>query len=91
MHSFSKFGRRIGMQLDKDLITEAAAAKRLGRKPKTLATWRARRKGPPFHKVGGTVFYDVADLRAFVRSHRVDPQRPLTETEAPPPAESGAS
>lgn len=43
------------------------AARYLAHKPKTLAMWRLQRKGPPWVKVGGRVFYFKADLDSFIR------------------------
>jgi len=42
------------------------AATFLGVAPKTLASWKSQRKGPPAFKVGGRDFYFVRDLKAFV-------------------------
>jgi hypothetical protein len=43
------------------------AARYLGRKPKTLAMWALRGKGPRLVKVAGRIFYFREDLEAFVR------------------------
>lgn len=41
------------------------AATFLGREPKTLADWHSKGVGPMARKVGGRVFYRLADLEAF--------------------------
>ncbi|MBF0185348.1 MAG: hypothetical protein HQM06_13320 [Magnetococcales bacterium] len=40
-------------------ISSTMAAAKIGISPKTLAVWRGRGKGPPYHSVDGTtaVFY----------------------------------
>lgn len=45
-------------------------------KAATLAKWRARRKGPMYHKGSGTVevLYSESDLIAHVKASRVDPK-----------------
>ena len=43
------------------------AALYLGLKPKTLSMWQVAGKGPRPVRVGGRVFYYLADLNAFVR------------------------
>jgi len=46
-------------------VARADAATYLGLKPKTLADWSGKGIGPLPRKVGGRVFYFVADLEAF--------------------------
>lgn len=48
------------------------AARYLGRKPKTLAMWALRGKGPRLVKVAGRIFYFREDLEAFVRGDAAD-------------------
>lgn len=43
------------------------AAKYLSRKPKTLAIWSSKGKGPRCHKAGGRCFYYQHDLDSFLR------------------------
>jgi hypothetical protein len=69
--------------VDKEYKTEAEAARFLGKKPSTLATWRARRKGPAYYKNGATVLYTMTDLREYVRTRRVVPGACKAEREAP--------
>jgi hypothetical protein len=69
--------------LDKEYKTESEAARFLGKKPSTLAAWRARRKGPAYYKNGATVLYTMTDLREYVRARRVIPGSGKSEGEAP--------
>ena len=47
-------------------LTEREAAAFLSLAPETLRTWRARRTGPPYVKLGGrAVRYPVAGLRQW--------------------------
>jgi predicted DNA-binding transcriptional regulator AlpA len=50
---------------DRLISTEEAAAI-LDLKPGTLATWRVRRFGPSFVRLGKAVRYRESDVRAFV-------------------------
>ena len=50
------------------------AAKFLGKAPGTLVVWRStRRYDLPYHKIGGSVRYSMADLIAFLEAQRVEP------------------
>ena len=49
-----------------ELITPEQAAAELRQRPNTLATWRSRRIGPAYVRVGRQVFYRRADLRDLV-------------------------
>lgn len=46
-------------------LTAKEAAERLRNSVVTLARWRTKGEGPPFHKVGGKVLYSTAALEAF--------------------------
>ena len=46
-------------------LSRADAAAFLGLRPKTLADYKSRGIGPVPRKVGGRVFYRMADLEAF--------------------------
>ena len=37
----------------------------------TLANWRSQKKGPPYLKVGGRIYYTVSGLSNWLRAHRV--------------------
>ena len=52
------------------LYTTAAAAKRLGLKPRTLARWRWSGTGPVYSRVGGAIRYAASDLAFFVAANR---------------------
>ena len=52
----------------------AEAAKYLNLANGTLPSWRSRRFGPPFSKIGKTVLYRREDLDEFVRSMTVVPE-----------------
>jgi hypothetical protein len=62
------------------LLTEAAAAKRLGVSPQYLVKWRfLGRPALPFVRIGNRMIrYRMADLDAFIRSR-------VVATEAPHP------
>lgn len=66
------------LQPDKLLYTTEEAARVLGLNPKTLANWRARKKGPRFVRVSQSkqsmVLYRYDDLCEWVDS------RPRVET-----------
>jgi hypothetical protein len=59
---------------DRYLTTEWAAAL-LGRSPRTLQGWRARKFGPPFVKLAahGGVLYRLRDIEQYLERHLVDP------------------
>ncbi|MGB3360808.1 helix-turn-helix transcriptional regulator [Rhodococcus qingshengii] len=48
------------------------AAEFLGYTTKTLANMRSLGEGPAWYKIGGRVWYDVADLIAYVDRCRAD-------------------
>ena len=51
-------------------IDTRQAAEQLGMSRRTLEKWRVEGNGPPFLKLGRRVLYSVADLEAWIRSHR---------------------
>ena len=52
------------------------AAEVLNKSPGTLIVWRStKRYNLPYHKVGGSVRYDLDDLLAFLEAQRVEPSR----------------
>ncbi len=59
-----------------ELLTPAQAAVQLAVRPSTMASWRQRRAGPEFVKIGGRVLYHPAALQAWVtaNTHAVSPQ-----------------
>lgn len=46
-------------------LTERQAAALLNLSPETLRSWRSRRRGPPFVRLGGAVRYDSTALRRW--------------------------
>jgi Helix-turn-helix domain len=61
--------------MDKSELMEGEnAAKYLGVAPATLTTWRHRKYGPAYFKVGRLVYYRAADLMAWLQSQRRDPR-----------------
>jgi hypothetical protein len=55
-------------------VSEKLAAPIIGCQPMTLANWRSQRKGPPYRKVGRSIFYPLGELLAWRDRHRVDPE-----------------
>ena len=53
------------MDVDQELLTQAALAKRWEVSPRTLERWRCRGTGPQYLKVGGRVLYRLTDIEAF--------------------------
>jgi hypothetical protein len=49
------------------LLNENEAAETLRVRPQTLRVMRMRGNGPTFIKVGRRVFYDAADVRAYLK------------------------
>lgn len=49
-------------------LSRTHAAKYLGVAPQTLANWRSLGRGPKHMKLGGRVFYRLADLEAFIEA-----------------------
>ncbi len=56
-----------------ELLTEEEAAAFLRKSPRALRLWRTSGIGPAYVKLGKTVFYNRADLVAYVRSNTVQP------------------
>lgn len=51
-------------------LTRREAAKFVGVASRTLANWKSRGVGPSQTKIGGRVFYRLADLQLFVADCR---------------------
>ncbi|EAQ28642.1 hypothetical protein NAP1_13623 [Erythrobacter sp. NAP1] len=49
------------------------AADFIGVSRQTLDRWRMEATGPAVHRVGRRVLYSLADLRAFMETHRQEP------------------
>lgn len=46
-------------------VNPKGAAEILGLTAGTLAVWRCLGRGPRYKKIGGRVFYEIADLESF--------------------------
>lgn len=57
------------MTEDRYVNTQEAAAF-TGFSPETLRTWRSRRRGPVFCRIGRAISYKLSDLRAFMDAGR---------------------
>jgi excisionase family DNA binding protein len=55
--------------MGRKLLTTDEAAERLRRPPETVRYWRHIGEGPPAAKIGRRVFYDEAELDAWIDSH----------------------
>lgn len=51
-----------------EYLTESELAADLDKSPRTVKRWRARRVGPPFLKVGKTIWYRRDAVREWLRS-----------------------
>jgi len=60
---------------DNKFVSETDAAEFLGLKRQTLANWRHKRKGPPYHKFSTRVLYAIPDLLIYRQKHRIDPEK----------------
>lgn len=49
------------------LVDRRNAAAALGRRPKTLANWIAKKVGPPCFRAGGRCYYKWSDVQEFGR------------------------
>jgi hypothetical protein len=60
------------MQTKPQLLDNEQAAKFLNISPTTLVTWRCRKSyAVPYFKIGTRIYYDVADLLAWLESRKV--------------------
>lgn len=48
-----------------DLLDERELAARWRKSPRTLQRWRGSGTGPPWLRIGGSIFYRVSDVLAF--------------------------
>jgi predicted DNA-binding transcriptional regulator AlpA len=66
----------VSIPLDPDFVTERELAQQLGCSYSTVRLWRARGKGPAFHKIGGRVVYRISsDVCAWLNGTRVPSPR----------------
>lgn len=52
------------------LVPERTLAQRWGKSVRSLQRWRNTKIGPPWLRIGATVFYRVADIHAFEEERR---------------------
>ena len=71
-----------------DLIPESEFARRVRRDRSTL--WKFRGRGLPHYRVGGGIFYTLADYDEFLRKCRVVERRP-SKAKAPSRREGGGA
>jgi hypothetical protein len=58
---------------DEEFVSSEIAARVLGLAPVTLQTWRCRKCGPAFYKIGRLAYYRGADLVAWLAKQRQEP------------------
>ena len=51
------------------LISERRVAAKLRVSKRTLQRWRKENKGPPWVKIGRTIYYDEGKFNAWIRDH----------------------
>jgi hypothetical protein len=54
-------------------LDEKEAAAKLGLSPKTLRSWRSRKKGPPYSKYEGAIRYDSDEIEQYDLARRHEP------------------
>jgi hypothetical protein len=62
--------------MEEEKLTTRMLAKRWGMEAGTLVAWRNRepKKGPPYMKLGGQVFYKLSDIVDYERNSMVYPE-----------------
>lgn len=72
------------------MLTPEEAARHLGIKVSTLASWRFTSVGPAYYRVGNgrgsSVRYRLDDLDAWLQAHRVEPKEANEDAAAICPA-----
>ena len=56
-----------------DHFSAAEVAENLGKSPRTLQMWRTRGVGPPYVKIGHSLYYKKSALLAWLRAQEVKP------------------
>jgi hypothetical protein len=56
-------------------LSEAELAPQLGKTVRTLQSWRAQRKGPPWTQLGSTILYSEDGTRAWLKTLEQQPVR----------------
>ena len=67
--------------IDRTLLTSEEVADMFGISPKTLASWRCDRRGPPFVKVGRLVRYRLADIEQGIDAGIIGEERTFRRAE----------
>lgn len=62
----------------KTMLSTRQASAFLGVTEDMMNSWRHRKIGPPYYRMGRTIRYCEADLRAFIEDAYVCPNRPST-------------
>lgn len=58
------------MNDDNSRLSSTQAATYIGIADPTLRIWRSRGKGPDFYRIGGRVYYDMADIQRWLSLQR---------------------
>ena len=66
------FCSAIAVREDLDLLTENETATAVNVEVRTLSTWRSRREGPSFVRLGRQIFYRRSDLLDWIDACTVD-------------------
>src|SRR5688500_7194319 len=72
--STNRSGQKPPFPVTSGLLTELDAALALRLSVKTLRTWRQKRRGPRFHRLGRAVRYRPSDIAQFIASSAVSPE-----------------
>jgi hypothetical protein len=56
-------------------LPEEEAAAGIGKTPRTLQSWRQQGIGPPYVKIGKTVYYERSALLGWLKAQQVVPVR----------------
>ena len=56
-------------------VDDYKAAGKLGVAVQTMRNWRFEGRGPAYLKLGRSVRYQLADIEAYKRKKRVDPEK----------------
>lgn len=71
-------GRESGRQLldqdDPRHLTQTDLARRWRKSERTLESWRWKKTGPPYLKIGGRVIYRLEDIEAFELAAMSEPK-----------------
>jgi len=59
---------------DSELLLPLELASRWRVSEDTLRQWRYQRKGPPYIKIEGKVFYEIQEVKKYEENHRVRPE-----------------